>query len=177
MAEPDDADPAEIRLVPPGRLLHLARHSGARRAWWIGRNHPERRPRNRNQVESHAFGDLLGQVLKGSAHSWVASGTRALVRSGAAPHPGAPRRPARPFGRQLPGGPPGGAAGGAWHPPQALAARGPGGHLRLLRHGLRLVHRAAQRAAPPGGQVQVPRVWRCGLRRLQPTEEGLATGH
>ena len=32
--------PAEIRLVPPGRLLHLARYSGARRAWWINRSHP-----------------------------------------------------------------------------------------------------------------------------------------
>ncbi|CAK9028157.1 unnamed protein product [Durusdinium trenchii] len=40
LLEPDDTDPADIRLVPPGRLLHLARHSGARRAWWIRRNHP-----------------------------------------------------------------------------------------------------------------------------------------
>ena len=30
----------QIRLVPPGRLLHLGRHCGARRAWWIRRSHP-----------------------------------------------------------------------------------------------------------------------------------------
>ena len=30
----------EIRLVPPGRLIHLARYSGARRAWWVQRSHP-----------------------------------------------------------------------------------------------------------------------------------------
>jgi len=38
--EAEDVDPALIRLVPPGRLLHLARYSGARRAWWINRSHP-----------------------------------------------------------------------------------------------------------------------------------------
>lgn len=38
--EPDTTDPAEVRLLPPGRLLHLARHCGARRAWWIRRDHP-----------------------------------------------------------------------------------------------------------------------------------------
>ncbi|CAE8629405.1 unnamed protein product, partial [Polarella glacialis] len=29
-----------VRLVPPGRLLHLARCCGARQAWWIRRSHP-----------------------------------------------------------------------------------------------------------------------------------------
>jgi len=33
-------NPTEIRLVPPGRLIHLARYSGARRAWWVQRSHP-----------------------------------------------------------------------------------------------------------------------------------------
>ncbi|CAL1140185.1 unnamed protein product [Cladocopium goreaui] len=40
LLEPDDTDPASIRLVPPGRLIHLARYSGARRAWWVQRSHP-----------------------------------------------------------------------------------------------------------------------------------------
>eukprot|EP00930_Biecheleria_cincta_P031738 TRINITY_DN22007_c0_g1_i1.p1 TRINITY_DN22007_c0_g1~~TRINITY_DN22007_c0_g1_i1.p1 ORF type:complete len:792 (-),score=143.87 TRINITY_DN22007_c0_g1_i1:38-2146(-) len=38
--EPVETDPADVRLVPPGRLIHLARHCGARRAWWIRRSHP-----------------------------------------------------------------------------------------------------------------------------------------
>eukprot|EP00931_Biecheleriopsis_adriatica_P079449 TRINITY_DN52853_c0_g1_i1.p1 TRINITY_DN52853_c0_g1~~TRINITY_DN52853_c0_g1_i1.p1 ORF type:complete len:770 (+),score=180.78 TRINITY_DN52853_c0_g1_i1:40-2349(+) len=38
--EPEETDPVDVRLVPPGRLMHLARHCGARRAWWIRRSQP-----------------------------------------------------------------------------------------------------------------------------------------
>merc|ERR1712216_617467 len=39
-AEELESDPAEIKLYPPGRLVHLFRHFGARRAVWIKRTHP-----------------------------------------------------------------------------------------------------------------------------------------
>jgi len=38
--EADPDDPAEVKLYPPGRLIHLFRHCGARRAVWIKRTHP-----------------------------------------------------------------------------------------------------------------------------------------
>jgi pimeloyl-ACP methyl ester carboxylesterase len=37
---PETDDPAEVWMYPPGRLVHLYRHCGVRRAVWIKRSHP-----------------------------------------------------------------------------------------------------------------------------------------
>eukprot|EP00405_Crypthecodinium_cohnii_P034639 CAMPEP_0206534292 /NCGR_PEP_ID=MMETSP0325_2-20121206/5464_1 /ASSEMBLY_ACC=CAM_ASM_000347 /TAXON_ID=2866 /ORGANISM="Crypthecodinium cohnii, Strain Seligo" /LENGTH=747 /DNA_ID=CAMNT_0054031079 /DNA_START=416 /DNA_END=2656 /DNA_ORIENTATION=- len=38
--EGDDKDPSQVKLYPPGKILHLYRSSGMRRAAWISRRHP-----------------------------------------------------------------------------------------------------------------------------------------
>jgi len=38
--EGEKIDPSDVKLYPPGKVLHLYRHCGARRAFWITRKHP-----------------------------------------------------------------------------------------------------------------------------------------
>jgi len=59
--EPEPDDPSQIKLYPPGRLIHLYRHCGACRACWVDRNHPELR---RIQVMYDFLTEHLGDSYK-----------------------------------------------------------------------------------------------------------------
>lgn len=81
--EPVETDPADVRLVPPGNLLHLARHCGARHAWWIRRSHPSLHRINVHHGVSQDHGcdsyrEALNEALVlsrgGQPKSWKAIG-------------------------------------------------------------------------------------------------------
>jgi len=58
---PEDLEPHKVTLYPPGRLVHLYRHCGARRAVWVTRTHPTL---HRIEVEQGLWEDHKGETYK-----------------------------------------------------------------------------------------------------------------
>lgn len=67
---PDTVAPGDVKLHPPGRLVHLYRHCGVRRAAWVPRTHPAL---HRIEVELGLLQDHSGEAYKSALDEAMAS--------------------------------------------------------------------------------------------------------